>query len=43
MVSFTPKDETMQNAKNPKKIAILNLINAQIHTFLEKTLKVLFL
>ena len=28
MVSFTPKDETLQNAKKPKKIARLTLINA---------------
>ena len=28
IVSFTPKDETMQNAKNPKKIVRLTLIDA---------------
>ena len=27
MVSFTPKKETMQNVKNPKKIVRLNLID----------------
>ena len=29
LVSFAPKDETLQNAKNPKNIARLTLIDAQ--------------
>ena len=28
LVSFTQKDETMQNAKNPKKIVRLTLVDA---------------